>query len=663
MANFKDTTNIPIAIADNTKLDLSCKHITTANWMQLNPIYWKEMVPGEKLEVNVESFTRLNPLVVPTFAPGSKLKISRFFVPFRTIFRGWNDFITDTYHTPSAGQDGKDSGLIYKVPTFTNDTLLAAMVTPFTNYSTPYGNVFAESAATVSASTELEQSGCDFITNGGVGYVYTPIGRQALKVLQSLGYKINPNYGDTQEYSALPLLAFCKVYSDYYFPSAYMNSYIHYYMESIFNNDASSTAPQLNATQIALLLRFCIYVCYDSDYFVSAFDNPVAPSNGNYTNMQMIDYSLPNPFYTNNVVGGGTGTPYNYLGTVANFNTSTGLTAATSTNGTPAIQGLSAGAAVLTQYADSMLHRLTDYMKRHQLAGSRAMERYLSRFGKSLSAEKLNRSIYLGTDTTTIEIGDVMSTSDTLQAQASGAKANTGSSDTTGTTYTGAQLGAYAGKGIAYSKNDYDGFETDEYGIYIITASLVPDVFYDQGLDANNLHIYKSEFWTPEFDYGMRSLTADELIMVNDGRSPYASGSVHNQVFGFTPRYSEYRFGRSRLTGSFRIPTLNGNSEFGSDAWHMMRKFDDRSFPGTGGTLSLTSCVHSPSFVYGVRDAGQYNRIFFNDDYNAPDQFVQIYSFDVKSYSPMASLYENYDWCDDQSGRMITTPTNGVKVN
>ena len=315
MANFKDTTNIPIAIADNTKLDLSCKHITTANWMQLNPIYWKEMVPGEKLEVNVESFTRLNPLVVPTFAPGSKLKISRFFVPFRTIFRGWNDFITDAYHTPSAGQDGKDSGLIYKVPTFTNDTLLDAFVTPFTSYSTPFGSVFAQSAGTISASTELEQSGCDFITESGSGYIYTPIGRQALKVLQSLGYKINPNFDDVQEYSALPLLAFCKVYSDYYFPSAYMNSYIHYYMESIFNNDASSTAQQLTYQQVQLLLRFCIYVCYDSDYFVSAFDSPVAPSQGNYTNMVLKDYSLPSPF---NMAT--TGTSYfNRRGTVKKF--------------------------------------------------------------------------------------------------------------------------------------------------------------------------------------------------------------------------------------------------------------------------------------------------------------------------------------------------------
>ena len=662
MANFKDTVNVPTAISDNTAMDLSSKHITTANWMQLNPIYWKEMVPGEKLEVNVESFTRLNPLVVPTFAPGSKLKVSRFFVPFRTIFRGWNDFITDAYHTPSNGGDGKDSGLIYKVPTFTNDTLLDAFVTPFTNYSTPFGSVYAVSAASATSTTQTpEDLGVDFVTNGGIGYNFTPIGRQALKVIQSLGYKLNPNYGDTQEYSALPLLAYAKVYADYYWPSAYMNSYAHYYLESLFNTDNGSNL-QLTATQIALLLRFCTYVCYDSDYFVSAFDTPTAPSVGNFSEIKLNDYSLPSPFI--HAIGSLIGSTANSHSYVSNFNNpiSSGQTGVTSSQGTPAIYSDSGYYPQFTQYVDSMLHRLTDYMKRHQLAGSRAMERYLARFGKSLSAEKLNRSVYLGTDVTTIQIGDVMSTSDTLQTVASSAKANdTGS--TTGTTVIGSQLGAYAGKGIAYGKNDYDGFSTDEYGIYIITASLVPDVFYDQGIDANVLHIYKSEFWTPEFDYGMRSLTADELIITNNGQSPYASGSIHNQVFGFTPRYSEYRFGRSRLTGSFRVPTLNGNSEFGSNAWHMMRTFDDRSFPGTGGTASITSCVHSPSFVYGVRDAGQYNRMFFNDDFDAPDQFVMIYSFDVKSYSPMPSLYENYEWCDEQSGRNIAMQTNGVKVN
>ena len=301
MANFMDTMQLPTAIADNTKLDLSCKHITTANWMQLNPVYWKEMVPGEKLEVGVESFTRLNPLVVPTFAPGSKLKISRFFVPFRTIFRGWNDFITDAFHVTSIGQDGKSSGLLSRVPVVKNSTLFAALTTDMTSHPSPLGSYFAVSAATTSATTIGD---VDYFDEAGRGFVYTPLGRQAIKVLQSLGYKINPNSDDEQMYSALPLLAYAKVYADYYWPSAYMDSYMHYYLESLFNTDAGD-GMELTAMQVALLLRYTIFVSYDSDYFVSAFDNPVAPSTGNFSPMALPDYSLPSPFIAKNYATGG----------------------------------------------------------------------------------------------------------------------------------------------------------------------------------------------------------------------------------------------------------------------------------------------------------------------------------------------------------------------
>ena len=640
MGNFIDTFEMPTAIADNTKLDLSCKHITTANWMQLNPIYSRELVPGEKLEVGVESFTRLNPLVVPTFAPGSKLKISRFFVPYRTVFRGWNDFITDSMHV---GADGKQMGLVNKVPFFTNATLLNAMVTAFTDHaSSPmgYGDTFAVSASTSADTT----TPVDYRDEQGTGYLFTTLGRQALKVLNSLGYRFNPNHLDETQYNALPLLCFAKVYADYYWPSQYMGSYLHQYLESMFNYDVDFPH-EFTAEEIAKILRYTIFVCYDSDYFVSAFDNPVSPASTNYSTISIPDVSFPYGYnQTTNMFG-------RSIGNFRVTNGADGINTGTSREyGTAhaAMSDFNAGAAQIgvtaTEYVHEALHRLTDYMKRHQLAGSRAMERYLARYGKALSAEKLNRSVYLGSDITTIQIGDVMSTSDTVQGS--------------GSATTGQQLGAYAGKGIAYGKNDYDGFSTDEYGMYIITSSLVPDVFYDQGIDANIYHLSKTDFWVPEFDFGMRAISASELIVPTDGQSSYAASGIHTTVFGFTPRYSEYRVPKSRLTGSFRIPTLNQNSEFGSDSWHMMREFADQSFGH-----SLTGITHSPSFTYGVADAGQYNRIFFNSDFNAPDQFVTIFSFDVKSYAPYASLYDTYEWDDEQTGRKISMQSNGVKVN
>ena len=385
MEGFKDTMKIPVAITDSTPLKLDCRHITTQNWMQLQPIYWKEMVPGEKLEVGVESFTRLNPLVVPSFAPNCKLKTSRFFVPFRTIFRGWNDFITDAYHVGSTG-DLKDQGLLYKVPTVTNNVLLAALVTSFTDHaSSPmgYGSTFAEQIS------DQTSDSYDYKDEDGVKYTYTVLGRQALKVLQSLGYKINPNSADTQEFSALPLLAYAKVYADYYWPTAYMSAYLHYYLESMFNSD-NGTPLALTPEQVARLLRYTIFVCYDGDYFTSAFDNPVAPSDNNFTGMVLKDYTLPSPFNMNG--SSSNTTVYNRRSQVQNYNenVSSASSNVTDAKGTPFVTGEGITTfGVLTQYVDSMLHRLTDYTRRHQLSGSRALERYASRFGKTLGAEKM----------------------------------------------------------------------------------------------------------------------------------------------------------------------------------------------------------------------------------------------------------------------------------
>ena len=102
MASFLDRFKIKTAMDDHSKLDLSCDHISTANFMQFNVAYSKELVPTEKIDIKMETFTRLLPMPVPTFGR-ARVNNRAFFVPYRTIFPGWNDFITDTVHVTTAG--------------------------------------------------------------------------------------------------------------------------------------------------------------------------------------------------------------------------------------------------------------------------------------------------------------------------------------------------------------------------------------------------------------------------------------------------------------------------------------------------------------------------------------------------------------------------------
>lgn len=313
-----------------------------------------------------------------------------------------------------------------------------------------------------------------------------------------------------------------------------------------------------------------------------------------------------------------------------------------SSSGSPILDIQSAGSG-FTQYALDALKSLTDFVKRHQLVGSRALDRFYARFGKSLSAEKLNRSVYIGADNIPLQFGDVFST------------ANTDS----------ARLGDYAGKGLAYGGNEKFEYNTDEYGMFIIVNSIVPKVNYYGGQDRVTLHVNPLDFWTPEFDQlGVQAMSKAEVFspmgneeynfagdLVLDRLAQWSNPDLTDTIFGFTPRYSEYKVGRDRLTGDYRMFDSAGDT---SDAWHLFR---NPLLQTNGG--SAQTFVHDHRFVQGY-DYQQYNRIFYNTDTDF-DKFYIIHNFDVVSHSPMKPLYETYEFED--KGKKVLADVNGVKVN
>ena len=288
--------------------------------------------------------------------------------------------------------------------------------------------------------------------------------------------------------------------------------------------------------------------------------------------------------------------------------------------GTPAIVGSS-----ITQFTVDVLKSLTDYMKRHQIVGARALDRYLSRFGIQLSAEKLNRSIYIGSTAEDIQFGDVMSTSNT----------DTG------------RVGDYAGKGLGYGTSDFE-CDTDEYGIFLVISSIIPRTGYFQGVNRNVMHVTRTDFWTPEFDnLGTQAISKHEVFVPYDTTVDGYTATSYNELFGFTPRYAEYKVGRDILSGDFRCGSINN----GAESWHTMRVLDYENYEDV---------VHSRDFVSGT-DADQYSRIFYNVDADSSDKFNVIYHFNVTSLAPMKPLFDTYDFED--KGKDVIMDVNGVKMN
>lgn len=609
MATYPKKSRIATAITKTSQIDLSCQHLTTSNFLQFDVAKVIEMVPKQSINIKHYEFARLMPMPAPTMGRGY-IENKAFFVPYRTVFPAWNDFITNTRHTYSDGS----LGMVETVPYIPNDVFVQF----FVNSSDVSTLLPGGSGVPFDFSYAEQVDNIVDVKN----YAFTPRGKYFYNILCSLGYKIvfnsaSPN--NNIKHSALPLLSLIKVYSDWFFPSHYSSSdrFSSVVKWLKYDSTIDGNFADLFTYQDLYDILSIFVVSYDSDYIVSAWDNPNSPDDGNTSDFVINDIN-------------NSGAPYSPDVSVINNN-----------NQDPFISDTDLGNQTTSRVSQFMLNALrglTDYLKRHQIVGARALDRYLSRFGVSLSAEKLNRSMYIGGFSQEIQFGDVTATADT----------------------DGASLGSYAGKGISGGTGNYD-FSTDEYGILIIISVIRPITSYYQGAERHTMHITPLDFYTPEFDnLGTQALSMREVFVPMDirnargaslGNGNFGIYDFSSGVFGFTPRYSEYKIARDNLTGDFICNSRNA----GMDSWHLFR---DLSHYLVGGR-TLADFSHSVNVVSAV-DRRQFDRIFY-DVQDRNDKFILIHDFNITSNFPGSSLYDSYEFKDEEKAEKVSFDT-GVKA-
>lgn len=620
MSNITTKIRQRIALKKNSKFDLSCDHMTTADFFQLSPVYFKEMVPGEKISVRQSTFTRLAPMTNPVLGR-MRIENRAFFVPMRLLMKGWNEFITDT----------PLNGNFQSVPRIDPNTIAAALASGAMSRSS-------------SATGDVDLSNCDFWAANSDGtpnsyYRFTDVGRQAWKILQSLGYRIDLSYyvnhqaqSESEYLSPLPLLAYFKIYYDWYKSQAYNTAIF----DGIFEGGSNASISPFTVQQLAQLLAECQVVNYDKDYFSSAWDRPVAPNNGLVSNYSISDI-------TNDKSNSASSSSVGLRSGVSNRGSITQTTPTT-----PTIKGVGSDASPstnfsignLSQYCLDSLKALTDYVKRHQLAGGLAMDRMLARFGMKPTEAQLQRSVYLGKDSVNIQISDVMATASAAESQEYSSK-----------------LGEYAGKGIGFSENGFFKCESGaEYGIFMIVSSLVPKVGYVEGMSRYVLHKDRLDFFTPEFDsLGVQAIARKELKS-NYGRDIQTIGGLTpavalEGVFGYTSRYAEYKSQQDNLTGDFTCPSKSGGDW--NHSWHLFRELK-------GQDVRVDDITHNKNFVSGNSDREQYARIFAYTG-EGFDHFVIVHNFQIEDYAPMSQLFDDYEF--DGGSKEVTVDINGTQLN
>ena len=605
MSNIQSKINMPVAQTKSSKMNLDSIHITSADFMELAVSYAIECPKGLAFNMKQECFSRLAPMPVPTFGRG-EIRHKAFFVPFRTVWPAWNDFYNNVPHVYNNG--------ISAIPVSVPLIDIRDFIRLFTEGASAYTiRVTPPETGEFRYDIKMKQ------TSSGTGEAYfnlTDKGRRVLKLLHSLGYKFTFAYGLPAHFvSALPLMCFMRLYCDWFFSSQYANDPDYNRIFKYFNrNDEVDTGGSYIAyADLLLIFKNLANVNYDSDYFTNVWDSPTGPNSGLSSTAYLDDTTLT------------------FEGDSAN----SVLSDPSFYDGTPIVtNNTNVDGFAFSQYSLNALRALTDYMKRNQLAGSRAVDRYLARFGVNLSNEKLNRSVLVGSYNQNLQFGDVTSTADTDRGN----------------------LGDYAGKGLTYGDGSYD-FYTDELGYFIVVSSIVPYAGYYQGYDRCTRHTTLFDFYQPEFDaLGVQAMSKGEVYTPIDAFTTGVElpSDYRDQVFGFVPRYAEYKVPRDMITGDFILRSRN----VGRDSWHLFRDVEHEVL-----RVGADNFVHSPDFVSGD-DATQYNRIFYNTgEYANADHFNIIHNFKVDVTFPGASLYDDYEFKDEDKAKKVTINIGGSSLN
>ncbi|AYP28677.1 MAG: major capsid protein [Microviridae sp.] len=187
-------------------------------------------------------------------------------------------------------------------------------------------------------------------------------------------------------------------------------------------------------------------------------------------------------------------------------------------------------------------------LERDARGGTRYTEVIRSHFGVISPDARLQRPEFLGGGTTMININPVAQTSGTAQDPSTG--------------YTAGPQGNLAAFGTVSAHNHGFTKSFTEHGYIIGLVNVRADLTYQQGL--NRLWSRKGRYdfyWPALAGLGEQSILNKEI---------YLQGTAQDEeVFGYIPRYDEYRYKPSQITGKFRSADPES-----LDVWHLAQDFD-----------------------------------------------------------------------------------------
>lgn len=560
----------------------------TAKAGELLPVYWKMLLPGTKVNLNLSSFTRTMPVNTAAFTR-VKEYYDWYFVPLRLINKSIGQALVQMQDQPvQATSIVANKSVTLDLPWTNAATMFTLLDYISTTSSGKYNlNGFAKAATSAKLLRYLRYGNCYYTSSPD------KVGKNKNFGLSSKD-DFNLLAAKNISFNVLPLAAYQKIYCDWFRFEQWENACPYTYNFDYYNGGNVFTgvtaAPKdFWSNDNILSLR---YANYNKDLFMGVMPSaqfgsvatvPVSneSSYASGVGIPLVNLSSGSGAYVRTAQGSanplilkqvsGTATPDNTLGV---------------------------SLSVLSSSFDILSFRIAEATQKWkevtQCAKQGYKEQLEAHFNVKLSEALSDHCRYIGGTSSGVTISEVLNTNlDNAPAD-------------------------IKGKGVGGSFGS-ETFETNEHGILMCIYHAVPVLDYlRSGQDLQLLSTLATDIPIPEFDHiGMEALPIEVLFNQQSTESTALMNNI--PVLGYSPRYIAYKTSVDWVSGAFET-TL--------DSWVAPLTIDEQMTkllfnPGSGSIFSMnygffkvTPRVLDPIFVGKCSDTWDSDQFLVNVSFN-----------------------------------------------